>query len=670
MRKTNWLHAFLLILFPVCVHAQWKAVYYRTAITDTAYDINTDKSLPKSGERAFPEYFYFDNLNSIRQTVDCSKPYPLPANAVLPQTDKDEVPVLYRQLDRQTVFGQNMLVAAQRFYTSNIQRYSVYFYSAQRKQWFRKSFQAEFQGYQLPVTTPVVKWDASPAGEQAPATDQLLVSVVPAKGAPEWKFVIGGFVIGNQVRMEEPVTHPFFKDLAQPALTHKSAAALPLQSDFFHVLPDELNGSSIPSKIYIRPTDDNKYDLQDRALLQKVLTSCLNNYPFYAERRLSKADAQQELNAIFSREAGNTYCSLVDATTEFVRSKFNDMHFYIEKTSKGECPVPAETAVKSPVRLIDINNSYYIAANFDTTAYHIHLNDEVLTINGKPANAVFDSIARARYGNSPVTPVKRSLIVSSMLDRGANDSCILSVRHNGEGYTEQAALHYDRKFSVPGNFRAVQCEYRSYPGNVAYFRINAWEPSVYLQFINHLQEFKQAAALVIDLRGNGGGELLTAMQLFSVFIDQPADYFRYLTGGSKPEPATILPQQAYQLPSALPVVLLGDAVTACASETFIRAMQQRGHTRFMATSSTVGTVASKYDIIFPSGIIVHTNGIERKTCYKTPEDVIETHGIQPDETVKISRVEDLRPYKDKVLTEAIRYLSADKTGIAENRRKE
>ncbi|WPQ65540.1 S41 family peptidase [Chitinophaga sancti] len=646
--KFNWLYAFVAILCPNFLYAQWNAVYYKTTIIDTAYDIRADKSYSKNSAYPFPEYYYFYHINSINSAIDCS----VALNKADFTTGKDEVLVLEKELGTQARLDSSNIAASTRFYTAGIQRYYIYFYSVQLHKWYRKTFEPSFQGFQIPATLAIKDWDKVVAGS-TPDKDQLAITVVPAN--KDWKMIVGDLVIGNQVSYEYTANVPFFKGLTN----NDEQEVFNLNSNIVHPIPGTVNGSGLPARIYIKGGEK-----EDKALLKKLLTACVENYPFYAEKKLSKVVVLKEMDAIF--DSGKDYCTLVSALTQYVQITFDDMHFYLE--NKGKCPANSVALSKSPVRIMDIQKKYTIAANFDTVAYPFHLNDEVLAINGKPVQQVFDSLAHAKYGNTEISPVKTNLIISAILDRAPTDSSLLTVRHNG--VITSSVIHYNKKYAIPDNFKPIQSEYRSYPNNIAYFRINAWEPAVYLQFINHLQDFKQASSLIIDLRGNGGGELSTAMQLYSAFINKPSLYFNYVDNAQQQKAVSILPQKDYQLSSVMPVVILGDAVTACASETFIKAMKQRGNTHYLATSPTPGSVASKYDIILPSSLIVHTNSIEYKSCYSNPQDIIETHGIKPDVTVNITRVEDLRPYNDKVMQEAIRYLSADKTGIAENRPKE
>jgi C-terminal processing protease CtpA/Prc len=376
---------------------------------------------------------------------------------------------------------------------------------------------------------------------------------------------------------------------------------------------------------------------------------------------LTEAVIGKEVDSIFQEGRNRSYCALVDSLSDYISWRFDDLHFFIEQPEEGACAMVDEGKVKGPVRVVDIHDKLYVGANFDPAYTGIRINDEVVAIDGIPIRAYYDSTARNWFKTTALSPYKKHVVVSALLDRGKADSCKLQIRSGQTGVIREYTIRYDGKYVIPDAFRAVHCEYREYDSVYAYYKINYWEQPVYLRFINHWAEISRSKGVIIDLRGNGGGGVMSAMQLYAIFTGNVSTFYNYVTEDGALEPVMVLPDTVFKIPIGEKVVIIGDETTACTSEAFIKAMRQRGNVYFIASTNTVGSLATKFDIKLPTGVIVHTNAIQHRICYTTADDVIEGKGgVAPDVLVNIDKVEDLRPYQDKLLREAIKILSADK----------
>lgn len=144
------------------------------------------------------------------------------------------------------------------------------------------------------------------------------------------------------------------------------------------------------------------------------------------------------------------------------------------------------------------------------------------------------------------------------------------------------------------------------------------------------------------------------MQVFSLFIDRPATFIEVINNQNKIEPVVISPNEKYHLTGVKRIILLEDQSFACATEGFIRAIkEQKPDCKVVGQWDTFGTLSVKYKILFQSGLIVNTNSIFHKFYFKDLPDVIERKGLKPDIKVVINSIEDLRPFRDKVLSVAI-----------------
>ncbi|HET6256337.1 MAG TPA: S41 family peptidase [Puia sp.] len=666
--------AFIAAALPLSSAAQWKAISYKQEFTDTAYDIRTDTGFHEKKDFVFPEYSWYENINSLSGAVEC----------MLPASE----PAWHKSFDKDIDLMRNSSAVSLRIYTENIRQYTYFLYSAHARKWLSKVVALPFDGYQIPTTEKFSTWSdsgAPPAGTASspgssdipPATtdnsgDQLSIRVTPADTSLPWKFVIGDLLIGHYQRIAYPVTHPFFSNLNAPTEATPGIIAAsyhhPLHSDYFEKIPSGMDTYGLSASIDILPDESHRDSASDRLLLRRIIASSLKYYPFYKERKLDRSLIAKDIDGIFASPRTGSYCSLVDSLDEFIRHTFDDHHFYLDYPGDPCRPAPAGKQ-RSPVRIVTLNGKYLIGAVFDTAYNRIHIDDLVIAIDGVPVQQAVDREAVRLYGSTHLSDYEKYAITSSLLDRGRNDSCRLRTRGATTSAVSGTVIRYDKKYSIPDNFRPVHAEYRRY-GDIAYFRINYWEEAVYLRFINHWDDIRNVRKIIIDLRGNLGGEMTAAMQLFAVFIHQPKDYYWNIDQEGQPIAVRILPDKYFSYPSSGKVVILGDQSTACASESFIKAMQNSGSAIYVGAGKTAGTFASKFDISLPSGVIVHVNSLLDKAYYQPGLYELEGKGIAPDLLVKIDRVEDLRPYNDKILREAIKILSADKTGLAENRQKE
>lgn len=174
--------------------------------------------------------------------------------------------------------------------------------------------------------------------------------------------------------------------------------------------------------------------------------------------------------------------------------------------------------------------------------------------------------------------------------------------------------------------------------------------------------------LILDLRGNTGGNSFTAQRLFSVFTSHPINYmeYQYFNNEEFTETCIVTPHKRYQYNSLSPIVILIDGNTSCASEEFIAAMKQLRNVTIIGSSPTRGVLASRIDLVFPSGTLIYSDSILPKIILRNLGSV-ETVGIAPDVKVLLRNVNDLYPYDDKILEVAIAYLANTPNPIREQR---
>lgn len=644
--------------------AQWKAVASREKTINVLYQIG-----PRAGCRVvkdlyFPEYGLQDSVlvtgYSLAGTVKVQRePHFLPPGkkrltgwlgAMLPVSCRRDTTVL-----------------SQRVLLRNVQHYVIYLRATGGGKWYQKKFEVAYEGYQEPGATPLSAWEGVGPEKEGlygvsaqPQVDRLLIEVTPRDPGRKVTFVAGQLALCNQIRERFEVQHPFFDQLlGKPgncdSLLTKNC--FDVQQGMPLLVADEPYYTSdwMSSLINLVPAGPEADEL---TLFKSLVGLAVNKYPFYEERKIDKVALQAEAAGVVGRFRDS--CSLLDCAREVSRlvGKFRDGHFMVhvpDKTSKDKSRPPSK--VKGPVRLFEIDNTLYVAAVLDS-AYRaaLPIGSKVVAIDGVPVGQFIDSRFMAQS-----TAYKRD-VVARLLEKGRQDSTRIAFRVQESPVTRELTIRYNGKTVIPPNFAPKHCEFRSFAGSVGYFRLNYWTLDVYFRLLNYWQEHHlgKANGLVIDLRGNGGGDEVSVIRLLSLFIDRPAVLrhtlpFKHYNGAY--ESLVVNPNPFYHYPARKPVVVLVDEATACASEIFILGMKKYANCTVIGTNRTMGALAPRIDVTLPSGIVLVLDCIMNK-FYLGEGVTIEEVGIAPDLWVLRKRVEDLAPYNDKVLQVAVKFLQA------------
>jgi len=188
-------------------------------------------------------------------------------------------------------------------------------------------------------------------------------------------------------------------------------------------------------------------------------------------------------------------------------------------------------------------------------------------------------------------------------------------------------------------------KHENYDGNIGYLKLRVFllHSGDVDYMVSHV---KQSSAVIIDLRGNGGGAIETLKALAGSFTDQPYEMAKQV-GREKTDPLEIKPSHTR---IAAPLFVMVDSSSASAAEMFARDMQIRKRAIVIGDNSSGRVNESRifwekvgaYDMVgFGTEIavsrVVMSNGEE-----------LEGRGVTPDETC-IPTTEDLRRQRDPCL---------------------
>ncbi len=187
-------------------------------------------------------------------------------------------------------------------------------------------------------------------------------------------------------------------------------------------------------------------------------------------------------------------------------------------------------------------------------------------------------------------------------------------------------------------------EARRLASGVAYIKFGQWVAPADRRFNEELEKMRDAPALVIDLRGNGGGQTDVLLNIAGNFFAEPTYYGGLRTrAGALDKYSTRKPARPY----AGPVAILADERSASASETFSLFMQEVGRAAVVGRQTAGSTHNARVRQMRGGGTLTYSIRVYITPRGRDPEGV----GVVPDEIIPLT-LSDLRRGRDAVLEAA------------------
>ena len=259
---------------------------------------------------------------------------------------------------------------------------------------------------------------------------------------------------------------------------------------------------------------------------------------------------------------------------------------------------------------------------------HLQVGDLVQAVNGIPTagRTAFDIIDQITQND-----VNAATITLSIRKANANDDPLTTTTTT----TTTPAVDYTlarqfQKVKNPIQYRVT--ETRPDGTKVGIVRINEFNALVkpkLEQALQDLQETNDISALVLDLRGNGGGAFQSAVEIASLFL--PAQQIAtYVVDGTSVEipfaTATTTTTHASHVKADIPVVLWMDGRTASASEVLAAALHDNCRATLAGQASFgKGLIQAVYGLKNGAGLVLTV------AKYVTPNhNEIQGVGLSPD----------------------------------------
>lgn len=278
----------------------------------------------------------------------------------------------------------------------------------------------------------------------------------------------------------------------------------------------------------------------------------------------------------------------------------------------------------------------------------------VLALDGEPVEARLAEILRTPFFSS--SEQATHLLLYRKLLAGPRGSTLRVRLQREDGSVFEPVITRQVYSDLADVFTYVL------PSGNLYLRFDGFQRSVSKQFREVLKKHRNSPGVIIDLRRNGGGELLALLSIAGYFFNQKTLFVKDTTRSGKPlsEFAGLwkLPLQLYvgkrgrQLYSG-PVAILVDARSASSSELFAAGMQETHRATIIGTQSCGCVLGITKPRTMRGGSVLEVSEV----LWFTPQGrKLEGAGVTPDRIVNLSLF-DLQRRRDAVLAEADKTLA-------------
>jgi len=265
----------------------------------------------------------------------------------------------------------------------------------------------------------------------------------------------------------------------------------------------------------------------------------------------------------------------------------------------------------------------------------------VLAIDGKPISERMTE-ARARVAGTSSDRAVRLRIFRMLIDGEPGTHLKVSLAR-ADGSVFEVAL--TRRIVAD----TAEVTSRRLPSGYGYIRLTLWKSPIRKQFKKALEQFNNAPGVVIDIRGNPGGEAEEVAKIASYFFSRHVPFGKFNARSGKS--IYLRTDDDDQIYSG-PIAILVNEGSGSGSELFAGVMQESGRALVVGRQSCGCVLGiSRYRSVKGKGeLAVSEYG------YVSPEGKsFEGAGVVPDRTIEL-RISDLQGHHDATLEEAEKVL--------------
>lgn len=337
-------------------------------------------------------------------------------------------------------------------------------------------------------------------------------------------------------------------------------------------------------------------------------------------------------------------------------------HFVLLSASSQEA-LPGEAAVPADVRITDGGALIVRVTDLAASRAGLAAGQSLLQVDGRDVAPLVaaaegpDDRARGLDAWRRVTRILHgadgSMASLRIRDANGRDLDLHVARTLGDG--ETVTLGNLPPLRVEFESRAVMLPAGRQAGLI---RFNYWMTSIAGRFEGAIDQFRQDAGLIIDLRGNPGGLAMMMSGIAGHLIAEPkvlgTMHTRQAPTLNFPvNPRFVTADARPVKPFAGPVAILVDELTGSTSEVFAGSLQSLGRARIFGRP-TMGQALPALTRQLPNGdVLMYAIGDFVTSTGKS----LEGTGVIPDVTVKLS-AQSLSAGHDDVLDSAVRWIAS------------
>ena len=268
----------------------------------------------------------------------------------------------------------------------------------------------------------------------------------------------------------------------------------------------------------------------------------------------------------------------------------------------------------------------------------------VRTIDGKPAAELMAEIAKDIGGSSSERAQK--ILANRRLLEGEPETSI------AVGLTDIEGKNFEVQLIRKTNAQEPKPVARRLNSGIGYISLNTFRGNAFAVFKTEFEKIKDAPALIIDLRYNGGGSIAEVLEIAGLFEKKGTSFGKMFSRSQKT--TTISAGGNDKNLYSAPVVILINASSASGSELFASGLQEAGRAVIVGSQSCGCLLGITEERELKGGGTLQLSEVGFTSANNK---VYEKIGVTPDRIIPVT-IQNLQTPVDEDLTEAENYLKS------------
>jgi carboxyl-terminal processing protease len=262
----------------------------------------------------------------------------------------------------------------------------------------------------------------------------------------------------------------------------------------------------------------------------------------------------------------------------------------------------------------------------------------VLTIDGKPVAERIAAAQSDNIGSSSERAVRLRVFRKILAGEPGTSVTLGLMRADASSFT----VTLTRRMMSD----APRVSYQVLRSGYGYLKLNLWKSPIHKEFKQALEKLKDTPGLIIDLRGNPGGEVNEVLKIASYFFRQKVSFGQFVTRSGRML-ELYAGREGDQVYSGAVAILVNEA-SGSGSEMFAGVLQESGRALVIGRQSCGCLLGiAKFRKVEGGGELAIS-----ELGYVSPKGRrLEGSGVMPDGTVAL-KIADLQRRRDAVIEEA------------------